>query len=149
MEKYIKTYNKVKHPLYNIKNQINIIDKNSHSNSINQTIQPISMYNNITNLIYNYLNNYIKDFTILSLKYIELKNNEIHSKFYNSNHYFNMYHYTIIIPLNNIIIKENEKRYLLNPGNIFYINSKNKISFEYCVNTQIMLLELLHYQLLN
>ena len=147
--KYIKTYNKVKHPLYNIKNQINIIDKNSHSNSINQTIQPISMYNNITNLIYNYLNNYIKDFTILSLKYIELKNNEIHSKFYNSNHYFNMYHYTIIIPLNNIIIKEDEKRYLLNPGNIFYINSKNKISFEYCVNTQIMLLELLHYQLLN
>ena len=146
--KYIKTYNKMKHPLYNIKKQINIIDKNLHSNNINQTIQPVSIYNNIVNLTYNYLNNYIKDFTILSLKYIEFKNNELHSKFYNSNYYFNMYHYTIIIPLNDIIIKEDEKRYLLNPGNIFYINSKNKISFEYCVNTQIMLLELLHYQLL-
>lgn len=132
--------------LSNTKNQINIINKNLNSNDISQTIQPISIYNNLVTLTYNYLNTYIKDFTIISFKYIEFKNNVLHSKFNNINDYFNMYHYTIIIPLNNIVIKENEKRYIINPGNIFYINSRNNVYIEYSINTQIMLLKLLHYR---
>jgi len=133
--------------LSNTKNQINIINKNLNSNDISQTIQPISIYNNLVTLTYNYLNTYIKDFTIISFKYIEFKNNTLHSKFNNINDYFNMYHYTIIIPLNSIVIKENEKRYSVNPGNIFYINSRNNVYIEYSINTQIMLLELLHYRI--
>lgn len=132
--------------LSNTKNQINIINKNLNSNDISQTIQPISIYNNLVTLTYNYLNTYIKDFTIISFKYIEFKNNTLHSNFNNMNDYFNMYHYTIIIPLNSIVIKENEKRYSVNPGNIFYINSRNNVYIEYSINTQIMLLELLHYR---
>ena len=46
--------------------QINIINKNLNSNDISQTIQPISIYNNLVTLTYNYLNTYIKDFTIIS-----------------------------------------------------------------------------------
>ena len=154
--KYLKPEKK-RYDLTNTSLQINLISKNLSENFIeDEQILTSSIYTKAIAKINNIIKNKIPfKYSILQLKYIELLNKYNLSYIFRNRYYYEDYHYTLIIPLNNLQVKRNNRRLtpneddnnypiLLNNGSIFFINSLKKIYFEYPNNTKLLYIKLLN-----
>ena len=153
--KYLKP-EKTRFDMTNTVKNICFIQKNLNRNSIEDSnISHNTLYNNMITLIEKYISSLVPfKCSILKASYIELNDKYKFSYIFRNRYRFPDYHYTLIIPLNKIEVKRNNRRLLenednnnypitLNPGNLFFVNSIKKIYFEYPNNTKLLFIKLL------
>ena len=154
---YIKNQNRKHNELTNSLNTVCFCMNNSSSNTIiDEIISKNTLYEKGIHLVNQMLKPLIPfNYKILTLKYIELNNKFKFSYLFRRKWNYKEYHYTLIIPLNNIEVKRNNRRLLkdednnrypiqLRKGNLFFVNSITKVFFEYPNNTKLLLIRLLH-----